>query len=128
MNSDYFTECTQLLQAFELTQAGMLQKKHQLAGEEFQIEILKMRQIFIHQKDELQKKNTAQLNKQLILIKQIERLISFMKEFALHMEKLCTVNDLAEEEIIFIFERQYKFKAIYKKHLADFRTAVAGQE
>lgn len=119
-NKNYISECKQLLQAFELTQAYMLYKKFELARKEFLIEINQMNNLFTQMQSELNLRTFAEENQKLLLMKQIDRLIKFIKEFGMQVAKLDKWSQVSEEEIIFFFERQYKFKMIYKKHLADF--------
>ena len=119
-NKNYISECKQLLQAFELTQANMLNKKFKLARKEFLIEINQMAILFTQMQSELNLKIFAEEKQKLLLMKQIDRLIKFMKEFGMQVDKLDEPDQVSDEEIIILFERQYKFKVIYKKHLADF--------
>lgn len=119
-NKNYISECKQLLQAFELTQANMLNKKYQIAREEFLIEINEMSNLFMQMKSDLNSGTVVEEKQKLLLLKQIDRIIKFMKEFGTQVDKLDEPDQVSDEEIIFIFERQYKFKMIYKKHLADF--------
>lgn len=119
-NKNYISECKQLLQAFELTQANMLNKKFKLARKEFLIEINQMAILFTQMQNELNLKIFAEEKQKLLLMKQIDRLIRFMKEFGTPFDKLAEPDQVSDEEIIILFERQYKFKVIYKKHLADF--------
>ena len=123
-NKNYISECKQLLQAFELTQANMLNKKYELAREEFLIEINQMSILFTQMKSELNSGTIAEEKQKLLLMKQIVRLIKYIEEFGTQVDKLNEPDQVSEEEIIFIFERQYKFKVIYKKHLADFVSLV----
>jgi hypothetical protein len=123
-NKNYISECKQLLQAFELTQANMLNKKYELAREEFLIEINQMSILFTQMKSELNSGTIAEEKQKLLLMKQIVRLIKYIEEFGTQVDKLNEPDQVSEEEILFIFERQYKFKVIYKKHLADFVSLV----
>jgi len=123
-NKNYISECKQLLQAFELTQANMLNKKYELAREEFLLEINHMIILFTRMQSELNLKTFAQENQKLLLMTQIDRLIKFMKEISTQVNKLYKPDKISEEEIIFFFERQYKFKMVYKKHLTDFVALV----
>ena len=66
-NINYISECKQLLQAFELTQANMLYKKYQIAREEFLIEINEMSNRFMQMKSELNSKTIAREKKKLLL-------------------------------------------------------------
>ena len=121
LNSNYITECKQLLQAFELSQAEMLLKNYQTAASEFAEELEQMKVRFGSVYGELEKINFTEPNHKLLLIKQIERLLTFMKEFSLHINDLFKQKSITEEQILFIFERQYKFKRIYKRHIEDYR-------
>ena len=121
LNSNYISECKQLLQAFELSQAEMLQKHYQTAAGEFAEELEQMKVRFGSVYSELEKIKFADPNHKLLLVKQIERLLTFMKEFSLHINDLFKQKSIKEEQILFIFERQYKFKQIYKRHIEDFR-------
>ena len=123
-NKNYISGCKQLLQAFELTQANMLNKKYELAREEFLIEINQMSNLFTQMKSELNTRTIAGEKHSLLLMKQIDRLIKFIKEFSRQFDKLDEPDQVSEEEIIFIFERQYKFKVVYKRHLVDFVALV----
>ena len=123
-NKNYISECKQLLQAFELTQANMLNKKYELAREEFLLEINHMIILFTRMQSELNLKTFAQENQKLLLMKQIDLLIKFINEFSMQVDKLDEPDQVSEEEIIFLFERQYKFKMVYKKHLTDFVAMV----
>ena len=123
-NKNYISECKQLLQAFELTQANMLNKKYELAREEFLLEITQMIILFTRMQSELNLKTFAQENQKLLLMKQIDLLIKFINEFSMQVDKLDEPDQVSEEEIIFLFERQYKFKMVYKKHLTDFVALV----
>ena len=120
-NSNYISECKQLLQAFELSQAQMLQKNYQTAAGEFALELEQMKVAFGTMLSDLENKVLKNPNHTLLLMKQIERLLKFMKEFSLHINDLFKKDTIEEKQIIFIFERQYKFKQIFKRHLEDFR-------
>ena len=120
-NSNYISECTQLLQAFELTQAEMLEKNYVAAAGEFAEELERMKVLFGGEYSDLTKTKIVEPDYRNLLIRQIERLLLFMKEFTLHLDELLKQKSIREEQVLFIFERQYKFKRIYKKHLEDFR-------
>ncbi len=123
-NINYISGCKQLLQAFELTQANLLYKKFELARKEFLIEINQMIILFTQMQSELNLRTFAEEKQKLLLMKQINRLIKFIKEFGMQVDKLDAPDQVSNEEIIILFERQYKFKVIYKRHLADFVALV----
>ena len=102
----------------------MLNKKYELAREEFLLEINHMIILFTRMQSELNLKTFAQENQKLLLMTQIDRLIKFINEFSMQVNKLYKPDKISEEEIIFFFERQYKFKMVYKKHLMDFVALV----
>jgi hypothetical protein len=126
LNRNYITECKQLLQAFELSQAEMLQKNYQTAAGEFAQELEQMKVLFGRAYSEFENQSAAEQSRKRLLIKQIERLLMFMKEFSLHLNDLFKHSSISEEQIIFIFERQYKFKQIYKRHIEDYRKMSKG--
>ena len=103
----------------------MLQKKYSLAAGEFAQELEQMKVIFGRAYSEFENESAAEQAQKLLLIKQIERLLNFMKEFSLHINDLFKQTSISEEQILFIFERQYKFKQIYMRHIEDFRKSFS---
>jgi hypothetical protein len=120
-NSNYISECTQLLQAFEISQAEMLQKNYQTAAGEFAQELEEMKVLFGQALGHFENQPEREKAKNLLLIKQIERLLKFMKEFSLHINDIFRQDKIEDKQIIFIFERQHKFKQIYRRHIEDYR-------
>ena len=119
-DSNYLADCRQILQAFELSQAQMLHLKYPTAQQEIQMEIKQMEERFTGMHKALTEKGNSSDKKYLILVKQLDRLLKFIKELHGQMSQMGQTAYYTEKEILFIFERQYKFKAIYKKHLSDF--------
>jgi hypothetical protein len=117
----YLADVQQLLQAFENTQGTMLQKQYQTAWQEFQVEMNELKHILVPQKKKLENDNGSHSTKSFLLTKQIERLLKFMQEFAVLISPLEAEKSIPEERILFLFERQYRFKVILKRHLDVYR-------
>ncbi len=116
----YTEECRRLIQAFEKTQYIMLRLDIINAEKEFLIEIVKIRQLIKPMSIALQEKEFAVKRDQTLLLKQIERLLMFLKEMEGHIKGFSQNNSPAEKEIIFYFERQHLFKNIFHRHIDDF--------
>ena len=124
MNRTYLAECKQLLQAFELTQAQMLRLQLMIVQKEFEIEIDQMEVIFKEMNLALNEQGISDKQNQILLTKQIERLLKFTKELKGLITRLADPESTTEIDIIFLFERQLKFKIIFERHLADFARIV----
>jgi len=112
-------KCKQILQAFELSQSAMLRRKTDTACQEFAAEIDIMEKLFTEIQADIDNREIESGTKTL-LVKQLERLLIFTKELTGYMDILSVEQQVTPELIIFVFERQYKFKNILRKHLADF--------
>lgn len=112
-------KCKQILQAFEVSQSAMLRLKTDTACKEFAAEIDIMEKLFTEIQADIDNREIESGTKTL-LVKQLERLLVFTKELTGYMDKLSVEQQVTPELIIFVFERQYKFKNILRKHLADF--------
>ena len=124
MNRTYLAECKQLLQAFELSQAQMLRLHLMIVQKEFEIEIDQMEVIFKEMNLALNEQGISDKQSQILLTKQIERLLKFTKELKGLITRLADPESTTEIDIIFLFERQLKFKIIFERHLADFARIV----
>lgn len=118
-NKDYIQECKLFLQAFENTQALMLEMKCESAALEFESEIEVLNQLVNEMHAFLCGKD--QTNKSVFLLtRQIERVNVFFKEMRGLLINLKDGGQIESSQIIMIFERQHLFKNIFRKHLADF--------
>ena len=116
---NYIQKCKQILQAFELSQSAMLQLKTATACREFAAEIDIMEKLFTKIQAEIAAREIdSTINT--LLTKQLKRLLIFTKELSGYLDKLAREQQISPGLVIFIFERQYKFKNILKKHLTDF--------
>ena len=120
MNSNYLAECKQLLQAFEITQAELLRFNLENAVGEFRLEIAHFSELFIDMSASLKENKSFNDRQRLLLKKQTERLLIYLKELAGSLYELTDKNKHDGLQLIHIFERQYKFKTILKNHLNDF--------
>lgn len=120
MNNNYLTECKQLLQAFELTQAHLLRFELNTAVEEFRLEIAHFSELFIDMSASLSENKSFSGRHRLLLQKQTERLLIYLKELHGSLYELTDKKKPDGLKLIHIFERQYKFKTILKNHLNDF--------
>ena len=120
----YLEKCEKLLSEFEKSQLRMLCLDLKNAGDSFLEQMKKMRQFFKQISTELQDMSFNNSRDQVLLIKQIERLLVFLKEMDLHIRGFHTKPPPDENEIIFIFERQHLFKNIYRQHLKDFASII----
>jgi hypothetical protein len=125
LSQSYLQKCEKLLDDFELTQARMLRLDLMSAENDFLIQMKQMRQFFNPMAAELKKFEFKTERDRLLLTKQIERLIVFLKEMDLHIVGFQTKSPPDENEVIFIFERQHLFKNIYRKHLHDFSSIIS---
>jgi hypothetical protein len=123
-NPSYIKKCERLLTDFENTQAEMLQLDFKKAGEDFLIQMKQMRENFKKILIEIAEFSFQNSKDQILINKQIERLLVFLKEMDLHMRGFHSKPPPDETEIIFIFERQHLFKNIFRKHLKDFASKV----
>jgi hypothetical protein len=115
----YLQKCEDLLAEFEENQSRMLRLDLHVAGENFIVHIKQMRQLFKQISRELENFSFKSGRDQLLISKQIERLLVFLKEMELHLRCFFTKTLPDENKIIFIFERQHLYKNIYRKHLKD---------
>jgi hypothetical protein len=111
----YLEKCEKLLSEFEKSQLRMLRLDLKNAGDSFLEQMKQMRQFFKQISTELQDMSFNNSRDQVLLIKQIERLLVFLKEMDLHIRGFHTKPPPDENEIIFIFERQ---------HLNDFASII----
>jgi hypothetical protein len=112
------------LREFETIQLKMLRLNLVEAGNDFLAHIKQMRQFFRQISNELLTYSFRVERDQILLAKQIERLLVFLKEMDLHITGFQTMSTPDENEIIFIFERQHLFKNIYRKHMSDFESIM----
>ena len=119
----YLQNCSDLLNEFEKSQLQMLKMDLNRAGYDFFIQMKKMRQYFELELTELENHNFTTDRDKILLTKQIERLLIFIKEMDLHISEFQTKSSPDENEVIFIFER-HLFKNIYRKHLDDFAAII----
>jgi hypothetical protein len=124
LNTHYLSDCRQILQAFELSQAQMLRSQVPHVQKEFEIEIEQMEKLFSDMHNFLNALNKIPHEKRFLLIKQLERLLKFIKELRGQVTRFSKPDILTEKDILFIFERQYKFKVIFRNHLTDFTRIV----
>ena len=115
----YLNTCEKMLDEFEKIQLKMLQLELLQAGDEFINQIKLMRQHFKTMSLEFSKYTFKTEREKILLTKQIERLLIFLKEMDLHIAGFQSSQFPEENEILFIFERQHLFKNIYRKHLID---------
>lgn len=102
----------------------MLKLDFYSARTDFSVQIQNMHQLFEDTSKELVN-HTFKMNRdKILLIKQIERLIIFLKEMDLHLSGFQKENSPDEKEVIFIFERQHLFKNIYRKHMSDYSSIM----
>jgi hypothetical protein len=94
------------------------------AGEDFLIELNQMREFFKQVSKDLENFSFNSSKDQILISKQIERLLVFLKEMDMHIKGFFTEKRQNENEVIFIFERQHLFKNIYRKHLKDFASII----
>jgi hypothetical protein len=120
----YVENCEKVLAAFETTQAKMLHLDLNNAGREFQKQMKTMIRLLKQISAELEKYSFRNHNDKVLITKQIERLMIFLKEMEVHLRGLNTKPPPNENEIIFIFERQHVFKNIYRKHLVDIAAII----
>jgi hypothetical protein len=113
-------DCRQILQAFELSQARMLQMKNPGASDDILLEIEQMENLFTGMHTALAGQANFPDKNYLLIIRQLERLLKFTKELRGQITRLSGVETVTEKEILFIFERQFKFKVIFNRHLSDF--------
>ena len=121
----YLRNCENLLVEFEKSQLQMLRLDLDVSGEKFIVQMKKMRQMFRQISRELENFSFKSRRDEILITKQIERLLVFLKEMDLHITDFYTKPPLDENKIIFIFDRQHLYKNIYRKHLKDFASVVA---
>jgi hypothetical protein len=124
LDKSYQKKCEDLLRDFEKTQLRMLQLDLRGASESFLIQLKEMRQFFRNVATEFADYSFESERDKTLLIKQIERLLVFLKEMDLHLTGFESKVMPDENEIIFIFERQHLFKNIYRKHITDYATII----
>jgi hypothetical protein len=120
----YLKNCQKLLSDFENTQEQLLRLDLKSAGEDFLIELNQMREFFKQVSKDLENFSFNSSKDQILISKQIERLLVFLKEMDMHIKGFFTEKRQNENEVIFIFERQHLFKNIYRKHLKDFASII----
>ena len=113
----YVENCEKVLADFEITQAKMLYLDLNNAGKDFLEQMKKMNRFLKQISADLEKYSFKSNKDKLLITKQIERLLVFLKEMDLYIQGFNTKLPSNENEIIFIFERQHLFKNIYRKHL-----------
>ena len=118
MNGNYLNDCRQLFRAFELSQADWLYGKTETAGEEFQIEMEQMSELFIQMSDTLKVHASLSDRERILLSSQIDRMLKYINEFSSALKVQADKNQ--PKDLIFMFERQYRFKTILRNHLNDF--------
>jgi hypothetical protein len=123
-NQDYLNQCENHLREFEIIQLKMLRLELADAGNDFLAHIKQMRQFFEQTSNELLNYSFNMHRDKILLVKQIERLLVFLKEMDLHIIGFQSMLTPDENEIIFIFERQHIFKNIYRKHMGDFESII----
>lgn len=119
-NQTYVEECGKLIKTFEYAQQQMLRLNLIIAQEEFSLDIIEMRNYFVQMQRLLEKKNFEVKRDKILLTKQIDRLLKFLKEMERYIQDFKKDPPPDEKEIIFIFDRQHLFKNIFHKHLSDF--------
>ena len=120
MNGNYLNDCRQLLQAFELSQADWLYLSTENAREEFLLEMEQLTGLF-HDMAGALKDLPALSSRDLVLLSsQIDRMLKYIREFQSALQMLADQNQPVPKDLIFMFERQYRFKTILKNHLNDF--------
>jgi hypothetical protein len=124
LDKSYLNKSESLLRDFEKTQLKMLQLDLRGASESFLIQLKGMSQFFRNVATEFANHSFKSERDKTLLIKQIERLLVFLKEMDLHLTGFESKVMPDENEIIFIFERQHLFKNIYRKHLTDYSTII----
>ena len=115
----YIENCEKVLADFENTQAQMLCLDLTNAEKDFLKQMKKMTRLLKQLSTDLENYSFKINKDQVVITKQIERLLVFLKEMDLHMRGFNAKPPPNENEIIFIFERQHLFKNIYRKHLLD---------
>jgi len=120
----YLEKCGNMLVDFEKTQLKMLKLDLPGAGNDFYDQIVQMRQFFKQISKELEGHSFNTERDKILLTKQIERLLVFLKEMDLHIAGFQATSLPGEDEIIFVFERQHLFKNIYRKHMSDFSSIM----
>ena len=125
MQYQYYIETSEkLLADFEKTQAQMLHLDLINAGNDFQKQITKIARLLRHMSKDLENNSFKNNKNKILIIKQIKRLLVFLKEMNLHIHGFFLTPPPNENEIIFIFERQHLFKNIYRKHLSDITVLI----
>ena len=120
----YLEKCENMLVEFERSQLKMLRLDLSGAGNDFMDQIVQLRQFFKQISKELADHSFNSERDKILLTKQIERLLIFLKEMDLHIAGFQATSLPGENEIIFIFERQHLFKNIYRKHMSDFSSIM----
>jgi hypothetical protein len=119
-HQSYLNKCKELLTEFEKIQLKMLQLDLPQAGDDFMDHIKQMHQFFKQCSIDFGGYSFKSEKDKLLLTKQIERLLIFLKEMDLHITGFQAAHFPEENEILFVFERQHLFKNIYRKHMDDF--------
>jgi hypothetical protein len=119
-NQLYLDKCVTFLKAFEISQRKMLKMDLQSSGSEFSNQIKDMHQFFEKATHDLKQYSYETARDKMLLTKQVERLIIFLKEMELHISEFHKETVSLEDNVLFIFERQHLFKNIYRKHLSDY--------
>lgn len=120
MKNNYLNECRQLLRAFELSQADWLYGDSEIASEEFQMEMEQMSVLFIQMSDSLKDNAALDRREKILLTSQIDRMLKYINEFSSAVQVQTDKSQQMPKDLIFLFERQYRFKTILKNHLNDF--------
>ena len=120
----YIKNCEKLLFDFENSQTQLLHLDLKSAGEDFLLQIKQMSELFNQILLDLEKYSFQSSRDQILITKQIERLLVFLKEMDMHIRGFYKEQPQSENEVIFIFDRQHLFKNIYRKHLKDFASIV----
>jgi hypothetical protein len=120
----YHNKCENLLIEFEKNQLKMLQLDLKGASESFLLQLEEMRQFFTMVTADFVNHSFESERDKTLLIKQIQRLLIFLKEMDLHISGFQSNVMPDENEILFIFDRQHLFKNILRKHLNDYSAII----
>ena len=120
MNGNYLNDCRQLLQAFELSQADWLYLSTENAREEFLLEMEQLTGLLNDMAGALKDLPALSSRDLVLLSSQIDRMLKYIREFQSALHMLADQNQPVPKDLIFMFERQYRFKTILKNHLNDF--------
>jgi hypothetical protein len=115
----YIESSEKVLKEFENTQEHMLYRNLAYAAKNFRIQNKNMVRFLDQISKDLETYSFKNSKDQVLVTKQVEKLRVFLKEMELHIFRFHSKPPPDEHDIIFVFERQYVFKKMYRKHLSD---------